>query len=144
MYVKNLCLHVLPPHFELIVGCKNSPQTGGAIYVGTDATCNIDGGTFLSNTARSVSQQRKKPLLTTPFTRKFSTGTGRSYLQPGGSYHWPLCCIPRQHGEGCAAHKNHMYHTLSCSHLCLDSVSHKISTMMAIMAEKLNSMHAMA
>jgi hypothetical protein len=61
-------LEIPAPHFELIAGCKNSPQHGGAIYVDQGATCNIDGGTFLSNGA--VSQQRKKPSLTSPFTRK--------------------------------------------------------------------------
>jgi hypothetical protein len=55
---------------ELIVWCKNSPQTGGAIYVDVGGTCNIDGGTFLSNNAGYVSQQRKKPSLTSPFARK--------------------------------------------------------------------------
>ena len=34
-------------------------QAGGAIYIDQYATCNIDGGTFLSNTAGDVSQQRK-------------------------------------------------------------------------------------
>jgi hypothetical protein len=58
------------PHFELIVGCKKSSQSGGAIHVAQGATCNIDGGTFLSNHAGAVSQQRKKPSLTLPFARK--------------------------------------------------------------------------
>jgi hypothetical protein len=40
---------------------------GGAIYVYQGATCNIDGGTFLSNIAEDVSQQRKKPSLTSPW-----------------------------------------------------------------------------
>jgi hypothetical protein len=45
-------------------------QHGGAIFVDQGATCNIDGGTVLSNTADLVSQQRKKPSLTSPFARK--------------------------------------------------------------------------
>jgi hypothetical protein len=60
---------ILAPHFELIDGCTCSPQ-GGAIYSDYGATCNIDGGTFVSNTAGYVSQQRKKPPLTSPFARK--------------------------------------------------------------------------
>jgi hypothetical protein len=52
-------LEIPGPHFELIAGCKNSPQGGGAIYISRDGTCNINGGTFLSNTAPSVSRAAK-------------------------------------------------------------------------------------
>jgi hypothetical protein len=59
------------PHFELIVGCKNSPQAyGGAICVSQGATCNIDGAFFVSNTAGDVSQQRKTPSLSRHVTLK--------------------------------------------------------------------------
>ena len=57
-FARNM-LEIPGPHFELIVGCKNSLQYGGAIYVWQGATCNIDGGTFVSNTASYVSRAAK-------------------------------------------------------------------------------------
>jgi hypothetical protein len=41
---------------ELTAALPPSPLQGGAIYVFQGGTCNIDGGTFLSNNAYSVSQ----------------------------------------------------------------------------------------
>jgi hypothetical protein len=49
---------------ELTATLPPSPLQGGAIYVRGGGTCNIDGASFVSNTAGGVSQQRKKPSLT--------------------------------------------------------------------------------
>jgi hypothetical protein len=66
--------------WELIVGCKNSPQYGGAIYVAPEATCNIDGGTFLSNHASGVSQQRNFELIAIMHTKNALTSAPASGL----------------------------------------------------------------
>jgi hypothetical protein len=55
---------------ELTATLPPSPQKGGAIVIAGNAICNIDGASFVSNTAGGVSQQRKKPSLTSPFARK--------------------------------------------------------------------------